>query len=183
MAGRRRKNILLKIALFGAVLLLGSIAIYLGLRIRRVPKGPPPAITEKTPDLYQAREITIKRDEFLRGRYVEVDGNVLYLEISRYGDPTQIEEIQLSEDTRYDCIGRYLTNSKGERIDRLDMFLDTSRLETNEENLPPPVGKSLDWFVNNVQKGEAVEVYFVLSSEEIRKPHTIHYVGETCPSA
>lgn len=175
----RDKNV--KVATVLTVLLLGGLAVYLGLLLIQKSKTPPP-ITEKTPDLYQAREITIKEPAFIRGRFDRVEGDRVYLEISKYGSPTEIEEVQLSQETAYGCTGRYKPGPDGEKIDRFDLFLDTSRIITSEEDAPQPLGKNLEWFLDNVKRGEAVEAYFVFGQDGSRKTHSIYFIKDSCPN-
>lgn len=180
-----KKVVLYILVITLSLLMMFATGYYLSTRdievAREGEEEPKTVITDVVPDLYDGAEISINREEFMRGRFDQVVENRLYLEFTAHGNPTRIREILLERGTTFDCVSRYRAAPDGTQIDRLNIFIDTSRLETSPDKLPSPQGKSVEWFITNVERGEAIDIYFAIKEDRTRFTYTVRFTRETCP--
>lgn len=166
-------------------LVLITVALILFLRVKTIDKTKlqdvPQQITRKTdvpPDLYPGQSIDIEDERLLRGRFDKFENGKLYLWIGSQAPVVKdYYEVVTDAKTVYNCIPRY-TVVEGQKIDNLEMYLDTSRLNTDIV----PEGKTKEWFLSTVKRGEAVEVRSVSDGNGNLKPGVIYVYKENCPA-
>lgn len=132
------------------------------------------------PDLYSGAPIEIVEPLFVRARFINVGENTLrYGVFSPRGD--KITDLKLNERIAYGCTERFMTTPDGTQIDRLQMYITTEN-EENFKDIPDPANKkSLGWFKENVNQGEAIEVRSVTTQDGSVVPRIIYVYKETCP--
>lgn len=175
------KNKKYQIILLIAFLVLVSVAISLFIKLQRQNReeseAEQPMTEDGVPDLYNGN-IDIEDTRLLRGRFEKFDGGVFYIKIgSRSPIVKEHYEVIINEDVQYDCLSRYIQVGD-EKIDRLEMYLDTSRL--TEDSVPK--AKNLEWFLDLIEIGEAIEVRSVDDGQGGLKPGIIYVYKDTCPA-
>lgn len=166
----------------GTFFVLVLIALVLFWKVQRqtekTSQTPNQNTTDKVPDLYEGESIDVEDPKLLRARFDKFEDGKIYLQIGS-AHPVNQDQYQVTVDdsTVYGCLSRHMQVGD-QKIDRLQMYLDTDKFQGNSV----PEGQNLEWFLGTVEIGEAVEVRSIDDGKGNLKPGIIYVYKETCPA-
>lgn len=130
-------------------------------------------------DLYPRQSIEIVEPLYVRARFAKIEDNVL-----TYGifNPVghDLKTITLTNITTYACTSRYWIAPDGSRVDTLNMLITTNGNNDIREYPDPPNAKDINWFKENTQNGEAIQIYFIKNEKDEVIPRIIYVYKDSC---
>ena len=173
-----------------SVFLVGLVCLYIYfLRLsadgQQRLASPSPAVNpqsskEGKPIRPGARGLAQEDDYLIRATIEKLTGNSMEL-LMELGGVKRLT-IPLTKDAFYGCQVRYIIDQKGRRVDRAEIWIDTSSLKASTAAIPPPGSKTLEWFTSTAKINDLVEVINVPVEGGGVKLYSVRIFRDNCQS-
>ena len=173
----KKKWIEITVLVLALLVVTGSVII-----IRNIQRDFSSSVDSRPNDKYKGKQINQENDWYIRGRFTKIKESTLYIDTNIDARLTKSEKIvNLSGNTTFQCVERYVTGPQGQKIDRADIFIDTSKLSPDQTPPPKsPDAKDLQWFKKQAESGDMIEVFLYTNSQGLREPFLVLLTRENC---